>query len=132
MELKECVEYLEICKRIIDRDKDGKRILAIDTAIQTLQIVLQVSEAEGMVRKKDLLIRPGKPKNSRHNKEIIGFNFALNLCAAYIAGKLEKVEEIIKESEPFKYCPPEYLSKPIDYLSTELATAIRASFGVKG
>lgn len=38
--------------------------------------------------------------------------------------RIKAIEGIIKKSEPFRYCPPEYLSQPIELCILDLATKI--------
>ena len=49
---------------------------AADQALSDLEKLV----IEALPKEKELLIRIGKPKNSRHNKEIMGYNQALNEC----------------------------------------------------
>jgi hypothetical protein len=48
-----------------------------------LQSLSSLIEGE-MPKEKELLIRPGKPKNSRFNKNIMGYNLALSDCLSSI------------------------------------------------
>lgn len=144
MELKDCLSKYEWWKKQSNLDMWDLHKVFTSEDFQIFanlaQTVLQVSEAEGMPmsleptgycwkcgRKKEDVLEICCTCNCYHN----GFNFALDLCTAYIAGKLERVEKIIPNSAlildtSINGCPCWVIDKK------RVVTAIRASFGVKG